>query len=272
MRGEQTDGSPDGNGRSRKPAQRRARANRPDGSEPAAPSGRGAGGNPQRTAARVAPSGASKRFHGGPRGRETKQRLNDETRRLRRVSQSPLPDSNRRPLPYHGSLPEIRELALPAKVPAQKPKPFPGRRGQRSAPFGTLRYPLGARATSQRLVNEASRRTSIHGVVGRRVPPGTFRPRTLGASAETPAPRRATPRPRCRRSHARSRRSCRCSRVDFATGSNSPADVRWSSSEPSGHRYEAWIECARSRERAASRPLCAGRPAYVERSTACAAK
>jgi hypothetical protein len=60
------------------------------------------------------------------------------------VSESPLPDSNRRPLPYHGG------PAMPRK-PLRRPKPLHMRQsGCRNTPrglarFGTVRYPLGTR-------------------------------------------------------------------------------------------------------------------------------
>jgi hypothetical protein len=40
----------------------------------------------------------------------------EQTRRFQRVSESPLPDSNRRPLPYHsGFLRYLRELPVRSK-------------------------------------------------------------------------------------------------------------------------------------------------------------
>ena len=189
---------------------------------------------------------------------------------------SPLPYSNRRPLPYHGSLPELRELAVRAKVTAQLSKPLSRRGGQRSAPSHPP-LPTGCPGDLPTPANEASRRSSRHGVVGGRGSPASRPDREPWELAVLlPELLRLDGRRHVRvvGVHVLDRL---LDRVDARVSTSrrdrtSPADVRWSSGEPSGHRYEAWIECARSRERAASRRLCAGRPDYVERRTACAAK
>jgi hypothetical protein len=56
---------------------------------------------------------------------------------------SPLPDSNRRPLPYHGSPAASPEAPRRAKVPAYAQESGSGIRPHSSAGFGTLRYRVG---------------------------------------------------------------------------------------------------------------------------------
>jgi hypothetical protein len=58
-------------------------------------------------------------------------------------AKSPLPDSNRRPLPYHGSPGTCRDTAQRAKVPAYAQESGFGIRPHPLASFGTLRYRVG---------------------------------------------------------------------------------------------------------------------------------
>jgi hypothetical protein len=61
----------------------------------------------------------------------------------RHFAKSPLPDSNRRPLPYHGSPAMSSDARRRAKVPACMQESGSGIRPHSSAGFGILRYRVG---------------------------------------------------------------------------------------------------------------------------------